>query len=175
MRLYSLFLLLIVMNMPVCSASTIDNTTVREFDLDRYMGKWYEIARFDNRYQRNLTEVTAEYSRDRGGQIIITNRGYNAEEGEWREVQGKGQPTSIVGQLKVSFFMFFSSEYNVMDLGEEYEWALVGTKSNKYLWIISRTPSLPDDTLNHIISLAERRGYQVEELNIQQCMDTAQM
>ncbi len=173
MRLYSLFLLLIVMSMPLCGASTIDNTPVAEFDLARYMGKWYEIARFDNRYQRNLTDVTAEYSLDDDNNITITNRGYNIENNEWREVQGHGQATSTTGQLRVSFFLFFASDYNVMGLGENYEWALVGTKSSKYLWIISRTPSLPDDTLSYIIGLAQKRGYKVDDLNIQQRADVA--
>ncbi len=173
MRLYSLFILLVVMGIPPCEANSIDNTPVDEFDIDRYMGKWYEIARFDNRYQRNLTDVTAVYSLDENNNITITNRGYNIADCEWREVQGRGETTSTTGQLRVSFFLFFASDYNVMGLGENYEWALVGTKSSKYLWIISRTPSIPDDTLCYIIGLAQKRGYKVDELNIQQRSDVA--
>ncbi len=166
---------LIIMSAPMCSAqTTIDNTTVREFDLDRYMGTWYEVARFDNRYERNLREVTAEYTRNDENMVSIINRGFNTEDLEWQEAYGKGETTDILGQLKVSFFLFFSSDYNVMDLGAEYEWALVGSKSHKYLWILSRTPSLPADTLNHIIGLAQKRGYNIEELNILQNNDIAE-
>ncbi len=173
MRLYSLFLLLLA-GCSTCNANPVDNTTVSEFDLDRYMGKWYEVARIDNRYQRNLTAVTAEYSLGKGDRITIVNRGYNPSNGEWREVEARGETTSTVGRLKVSFFLFVTSEYNIMDLGENYEWALVGTKSSNFLWIISRTPALPADTLNHIISLAEKRGYNINDINIHQCTDVAQ-
>ncbi len=173
MRLYSLFLLLIA-GCSTCRANPIDNTTVSEFDINRYMGKWYEVARIDNRYQRNLTAVTAEYRLDGDNRIAIINRGYNSSNGEWREIEARGETTSTVGRLKVSFFLFVTSEYNVMDLGDDYEWALVGSKSSKFLWIISRTPSLPNDTLNHIISIAQRRGYNIEDIDIHQYNNIAQ-
>ncbi|MFR9602538.1 MAG: lipocalin family protein [Rikenellaceae bacterium] len=176
MLLISISFLIILVSAPLCSAEpVVDNSTVCEFDLDRYMGKWYEVARFDNRYERNLREVTAEYTLNEGNQVSIINRGFNTQDLEWQEAYGKGEPTDILGQLKVSFFLFFSSDYNVMHIGQDYEWALVGSKSNKYLWILSRTPSLPSDTLDHIIGLAQKRGYNVEELNILQNTDVAEI
>ncbi len=166
MLLILLFAFIILCSAPMCAAENVDNTPVSEFDLERYMGKWYEIARFDNRYERNLSMVTAEYTLNDNDNIEILNRGFNIHEKEWQEAYGKGEPTQTNGQLRVSFFLFFASDYNVMALGDEYEWALVGSKSHKYLWILSRTPSLEEDILNHIIDLAHKRGYNVEALNI---------
>ncbi len=166
MLLFSLSIFLILFSTPMCVAESVDNTPISEFDLQRYMGKWYEIARFDNRYERNLSEVTALYSLDDEENVVILNRGFNTHDLEWREAHGKGEPTTNGGQLRVSFFLFFSTDYNIMALGDDYEWALVGSKSHKYLWILSRTPSLDDETLNHIIEIAHKRGYNVEELSL---------
>ncbi len=168
----SFFLLLGVA--PLCNAERIDTSTVAEFNLEQYMGKWHEIARFDNRFERNLTEVTAEYELAEGDHVRIINKGFNTADMEWQEAHGKGYETLTRGQLKVSFFLFFTSEYNIMELGEGYSWALVGSKSRDYLWILARTPSLPLDTLTHIIGLAAERGYNVEELNILQQTDVAE-
>ncbi len=174
MILFSITLLIfLVSTTSNCQAETIDNTTVDEFDLSRYMGKWYEIARFDNRFERNLSEVTAEYILNEDDHVIIINRGFNTKDMEWREARGKGHPTEVNGQLNVSFFMFFSTEYNVMGLGDNYEWALVGSKSSKYLWILSRTPMLSSGVMEHILSLARSRGYDVEELTLVQHEDVA--
>ncbi len=173
MILISLSILLILLSAPLCSAETIDNTPISELDLERYMGKWHEVARFDNRFERNLTNVTAEYSFNDENLILVVNRGFNTEELEWQEAHGRGETTPMQGRLKISFFLFFASEYNVMGIGENYEWALVGTKSSKYLWILSRTPSLPLDTLTHIITLAENRGYNIKKLNIIQREEVA--
>ncbi|MFR9560002.1 MAG: lipocalin family protein, partial [Rikenellaceae bacterium] len=114
-----------------------------------------------------------EYSICDNNIITVINRGFNTQEELWKEAHGKGEPTSTQGRFKVSFFLFFSSEYNVLGIGDEYEWALVGTKSSKFLWILSRTPTLMADTLRHIISLAEQRGYDIEKLNIIQREDMA--
>ncbi|MFI3282083.1 MAG: lipocalin family protein [Rikenellaceae bacterium] len=174
--LISLSIFITLLSAPVmCSAKTIDTSTVSEFDIERYMGKWYEIARFDNRYERNLTAVTAEYSLSPENEVSIVNRGFNTKDMEWREALGTGRETSTLGRLKVSFFMFFSSDYNVMELGESYEWALVGSSTDKYLWILSRTPSLSDSTLSHIFRIAQERGYNIENLTLIEHEEVAQM
>ncbi len=175
MLLILLFTFIILCSAPMCIAENIDNTPVSEFDLERYMGKWYEVARLDNRYERNLSKVTAEYTLDDNCNIAILNRGFNTHENEWQEAHGKGEPTQTNGKLKVSFFLFFTSDYNVMALGDNYEWALVGSKSHKYLWILARTPSLEKDILDHIIDLAYKRGYNIEALNIIQHNDVAEV
>jgi lipocalin len=148
-----------------CQSKTpedMDFSTVEELDLERYMGKWYEIARFDHRFERNLVGVTATYSLRNDGKIKIVNAGYkNSFNGKYKKSKGKAkQPNSEEpGKLKVSFFLFFYADYFILELGEEYRWALIGSSSDKYLWILSRTPQLDQDTLDHILGKAKERGY----------------
>ncbi len=173
MRRFAFSLLLLLGITPLCCAEQIDTTPVSDFELERYMGKWHEVARFDNRFERHLTDVTAEYSLTDDDNVYIINRGYNTSDREWQEAHGRGRRTLKRGRLKVSFFLFFANEYNVMELGDKYEWALVGSKTSEYLWILARTPALPVDTLTHIIRLAAERGYKVEELRILQSENVA--
>ncbi|MFI3277566.1 MAG: lipocalin family protein [Rikenellaceae bacterium] len=148
------------------AAQEIDKTPVANFDLERYMGTWHEIARFDNRFERDLTSVTAELSlcQSEQGLIQILNRGYNIKDMEWKQAHGRGYTTPISGRLKVSFFLFFTSEYNVMALGDDYEWALVGSRSNRFLWILSRQPQLSPSVSARVVDIARKRGYDVEKL-----------
>ncbi|MFI3267700.1 MAG: lipocalin family protein [Rikenellaceae bacterium] len=147
----------------------IDRTTVSEFDINRYLGDWYEIARFDNRFERNLEYVTACYTLMENGKIKVENKGYNTISQEWSTAIGKAKFTKQVGKLRVSFFWIFYSDYNILALGdsgegsEPYTWTLVGSKSSKLLWILARTPSLDDTTLNKIKDIATSRGYDVAE------------
>ncbi len=150
------------------TAATINRTTVSNFDLRRYLGTWHEIARFDNRFERNLTNVTARYSTLPDGHIEVQNRGYNTKEQRWEVATGKAKRTSVAGRLKVSFFWFFYAPYNVMAVGdgggeEPYEWALVGSKSDKYLWILSRTDTLDLRVKRKILTIAEARGYDTSQ------------
>ncbi|MFW5757035.1 MAG: lipocalin family protein, partial [Tangfeifania sp.] len=119
----------------------MDFSTVQELDLKRYMGKWYEIARFDHRFERNLVGVTATYSLRDDGKIKVVNAGYkNNLDGKYKETVGKAkQPNpEEPGKLKVSFFLFFYADYYILELDAEYQWALIGSSSDKYLWILSR-------------------------------------
>lgn len=147
--------------------ATIDKTTVRNLDLKRFMGKWYEIARFNHRFEKGLQGVTAEYSFRQDGKIEVKNCGHKHRlNGEATCSIGKaklpkdGQP----GKLRVAFFLFFYSDYNILELEPNYEWALIGSSTDKYLWILSRTPHLAPDTLNHILALAQTRGYDTTNL-----------
>lgn len=134
---------------------------VRDFDVDRYLGKWYEIARLDHRFERNLMDVTAEYRMDDNGTIRVLNRGRHLEEGEWQLAEGKakfrGDPT--VAALKVSFFGPFYSGYNVIALDDNYRYALVAGKNLKYLWILSRTTTIPEEIKDDFLKTAARIGY----------------
>ncbi len=141
----------------------VDRRTVPALDLDRYMGEWYEIARFDHPFERGMTAVRARYTRRPEG-IEVVNSGLRAVSGRRKEVRGKARTTSDPGRLRVSFFWFFYSDYDVLELGEEYDWALVGGSSPKRLWILSRTPRLSAPTLDRILRLAARRGYDTEQL-----------
>ncbi|MFI3285670.1 MAG: lipocalin family protein [Rikenellaceae bacterium] len=149
-----------------CSAQRIDRTTVNEFDLGRYLGKWHEIARFDTRFERDLVSVTAHYSLNPDGTIKVVNRGYNTRKEEWGESEAKATTTNQVGRLKVSFFPLVSSEYNILSIAEDYQWALVGSSSPDFLWILSRSKEINQATLDHILTLAEGRGYDTSKLLI---------
>lgn len=146
------------------AANPVDNTPVATLDLDRYMGIWYEIARYDHNFERGLQQVKAQYGLQSDGRITVRNGGYNPDTGEAKEAIGKARTGKRTGTLRVSFFWFFYSDYIVMELDDNYQWALVGSKSAKYLWILSRTPQLSDATLDHILGLAEKRGYDTGKL-----------
>lgn len=137
----------------------INRTTVKDLDLKRYMGRWYEIARFDHSFERNMEYCEAFYAEQDDGMIMVTNTGVNAESDKRKTSYGKAKAGKSPGQLRVSFFWIFYSDYNILALDEDYEWALVGSKSPKYLWILSRTRELDSATKREICDIAERRGY----------------
>ena len=145
-----------------CSGQTIDNSTVEGLDLSRYLGDWYEIARFDHSFERGLTHAKANYALNPNGTIVVTNSGLR--DGEQKESIGKAKTTDTAGLLRVSFFGPFYSDYRVMMLADDYSYALVGSKSAKYLWILSRTPELPQEVLTEILSAATARGYDTGKL-----------
>ncbi|MFI3280591.1 MAG: lipocalin family protein [Rikenellaceae bacterium] len=147
-----------------CCAQSIDRTTVPHLDLERFLGSWHEVARIDSRFERNLVSVTAHYSLNDDGSIKVVNRGYNTHKEEWGENEGRAVVTDAPGQLRVSFFPMIFSDYNILSVGEDYQWALVGSKSPEFLWILSRTSEMNPDTLAHILSVAEGRGYDVSRL-----------
>ena len=134
------------------------------FDLRRYMGTWYEIARYDHSFERRLAGVQAHYELLSDGRVTVENSGVDYRSDRRKRARGKARAPAMPGRLRVSFFWFFYSDYNVLELGPDYDWALVGGGSSKYLWILSRTPRLPSRTLNHILRLAEARGYRTGKL-----------
>jgi len=142
---------------------------VKGFEIDRYMGKWYEIARLDHRFERGLSNVTAQYSmRDDGG-VRVINRGFKTAKGKWDEAEGKAyfvdDPT--VGMLKVSFFGPFYGAYNVIALDkEDYQWSLVAGPDTDYLWILSREPQLDKAIFDKLVALAASLGFDTDELII---------
>lgn len=140
---------------------------VQGFEADRYLGTWYEIARFDHSFERGLSQITANYSmRDDGG-IRVLNRGYNAEEGEWNEAEGKAYfvEDKQTGHLKVSFFGPFYASYVVAELDKEnYHYSLVTGPDKTYLWILSRTPELPQTVLDGLIKKAKSLGFDTSKL-----------
>jgi apolipoprotein D and lipocalin family protein len=140
---------------------------VGEFEADRYLGRWYEIARLDHSFERGLTRVTADYERQDDGGISVVNRGYDRARGEWREARGRayflGDPA--VASLKVSFFGPFYGGYHVIALDrKEYRWALISGPSRSFLWVLARTPTLPDATLEALVSRAAELAFPTEDL-----------
>ena len=145
----------------------IDKTTVTTLDIKRYMGRWYEIARFDHKFERGKVGVTATYSLNDDGTIVVLNSGYNGSlDGELEIATGKAkQPNpKYPGQLKVSFFWIFYAQYNILELDDDYSYALVGSSSDKYLWILSRTPQMSQETLDMLLQKAKDLGYDISKL-----------
>ena len=139
---------------------------VRPFDKDRYLGKWYEIARLDFKYEKGLSKVTATYSLNADGSIRVENRGFNAAKNEWKESIGKAKPVADEneGRLKVSFFGPFYAGYNVIAIDREYRYALVAGNDLRYLWILSRTPDIPAAVKSDYLEQAKALGYRVQDL-----------
>ena len=145
-----------------------DKTTVKTLDINRYMGKWYEIARFDHKFERGKVGVTANYSMGDDGTILVVNSGYDGTlDGELEIAKGKAKRPNpnYPGEFEVSFFWMFYAQYNIMELdSDDYSYALVGSSSDKYLWIISRTPQMPQGDLDMLLKRAEERGYDTSKL-----------
>lgn len=139
---------------------------VKPFEVKRYMGKWYEIARLDFRFERNLNNTTAEYNLNEDGTVKVVNRGYNTVKNKWEEADAKAKFAGETSEarLKVSFFGPFYAPYNVIALDPDYKYALVTGKNLKYLWILSREKSIPDDIKTRYIQIADGLGYQTSQL-----------
>jgi len=147
---------------------TVDNSAVEQLKLEKYLGTWYEIARFDHPFERNLEGVTATYELRDDGKIRVINKGYkNSLDGKLKTAKGKAKrpnPEKEPGKFRVAFFLFFYADYIVMELDENYEWALIGSSSNKYLWILSRNSQPEQFVTDKILQKAKVRGYNTDKL-----------
>lgn len=154
-----------VLPLMACTKDDIDNSTVSQFDLSRYLGTWYEIAKFDHSFEKGMDNAMAQYILQDDGTVVVLNTAW--KDGMFKIVEGKAKypdPEKNPGALKVSFFMFFYSEYNVMMVDEDYTISLVGSKTDNYLWILSRTPVPDPDLLQAILDEAKARGYDTSKL-----------
>jgi apolipoprotein D and lipocalin family protein len=150
------------------SCSTIPEgvVAVKPFAKEKYLGKWYEIARLDFKYEKNLNNTTAEYSINDNGTIKVQNRGYDVKKEKWEQATGKAKfiENDQIGRLKVSFFGPFYSGYNVIAIDKDYKYALVAGESLKYLWILSREQIIPNDIKEKYLKKAEAIGYNTSDL-----------
>lgn len=146
-------------------AETVPVRSVPSVDLQRYVGKWYEIAAFPMFFQRQcIGDTTADYAFRPDGDIEVVNRcrtedGFDEAVGRAWAVAGTGH-----SQLKVSFFWPFRSDYWILGLADDYQWAVVGTPNRKYLWILARTPQLPRERLERALEAATRQGFDIAGL-----------
>ena len=149
-----------------CTSIPEGLSPVENFDFQAYLGTWYEIARFDFKFERGLSKVTANYSLNPDGSIKVLNRGFNQEKGKWQEAKGKAKfrGADNVGALKVSFFGPFYTGYNVLKIDEDYSCALVGGKDYNYLWILARTPEISEELKVEYLAYAESLGYDTSRL-----------
>jgi apolipoprotein D and lipocalin family protein len=170
-KLYSLVLLSLLLAVTGCTGLPEGVTAVNRFDVNRYVGHWYEVARLDHRFEEGLTDVSATYTvRDDGG-LKVVNRGYDAEAGKWTEVEGKAyfMGDKTVGMLKVSFFGPFYGGYNIIALDQEshqesYQYSLVSGPDRSYLWILARTPTISPEVSEKLVAVASDYGFATDQL-----------
>ena len=143
-------------------------STVDDVDLKKYMGKWYEIARFDHSFERNLKCVSATYSLQENGKVKVLNEGFNSKKEKWESANGiaKVPNSSKPGEIKVSFFRPFYGDYFVIKLDEEYKHVLVGSPTRDYLWVLSRSQSMDKETYNQYLIYAKENGFDVSKLEL---------
>lgn len=162
-----LLLLLFAFNTGIAQHTTIDKTVVKNFSLERYLGTWYEIARYDHYFERDMVGVTANYSFRNDGKLKVVNSGYKKTlTGKKSEAIGKAKipDTAVPAKLKVSFFWFFYGDYFVLEIDKNYQWAIVGSNNDNYLWILSRTPQMDQKQYQQLLELISKRGYNTQKL-----------
>ena len=161
-----IILFLLPFTFQFCRSMPEGAVPVKPFDEQRYLGKWYEIARFDYRFERNLNNVTATYSMEEKGTIKVDNRGYDYKEKKWKQSIGKAKPAGEPNEakLKVSFFGPFYSGYNVIAIDPNYKYALVAGESLDYLWLLSRETTMPEKVKQDYLKTAAALGYKTEHL-----------
>ena len=144
---------------------TMNTTTVSNLDVNRFMGSWYESARYEHSFEKGMTHVKANYSLLPDGTIRVLNSGM--KNGKKKEIEGKARKKKggdSNSKLEVSFFLWFYSDYFVFELDDNYQYAVIGSSSDKYLWILSRTPQLPQSTINDLLVKIKKRGYDTSKL-----------
>jgi apolipoprotein D and lipocalin family protein len=143
-----------------------DLPTVKEVDLNRYAGLWYEIARLPNSFEKGLECVSAEYTLRDSGKIRVVNKGFSAKKGAYKTARGRAwiPDEKWPGRLKVSFFWPFAGNYYIIELDEEYKYALVGDPSREYLWVLSRTRKLDDAIYSKLLDTASYNGFDTGQL-----------
>lgn len=163
MRYLSILILIFISG---CTGLPEGISPVQNFEANRYLGKWYEIARLDHSFERGMQNVTAEYSTREDGGIKVINRGFDTESNSWSEAEGKAyfMEDSSSAYLKVSFFGPFYGSYIVFDLGENYEYSLVTSSNRSYLWLLSRTAVIDAKVKNNLLKKMNDLGFQTEDL-----------
>jgi len=162
-----LAIVLVCMVLYGCMGMPENVKPVQDFEVARYLGTWYEIARLDHPFERGLENVTAEYSLRGDGGVDVVNRGFSPEEGEWTEARGKAyfvdSPTT--GHLKVSFFGPFYGSYVIFELDRaHYQYAFVAGPNRSYLWLLSRTPTVSDELKARFVEQSAALGFDTTQL-----------
>ena len=159
-KIFSLSVLLCLLT--GCSKLTVDNSVVNDFDLDRFLGGWYEIARFDHRFERGMEQTKANYTLREDGKVDVLNTGL--KNGKPTEAKGVAKLTDTPGLLRVSFWGPFYSDYRILLLDPDYQYALIGSGTDDYLWILSRTPRISPEIKYKLLAEARKRVYDPSNL-----------
>ena len=144
------------------SAPKVDNSVVGAFDLKRYLGDWYEIARFDHTFERGVEEAKATYSLRADGKVEVLNSG--VKEDKPKTAKGVGKTTDTPGLLRVTFFWPFYADYRIIELAPDYSYAVVTAGSRDYFWVLSRKPTMPKEQLDGILERAKALGFEIGKL-----------
>ncbi|MCI2081840.1 MAG: lipocalin family protein [Bacteroidales bacterium] len=149
-----------------CASIPKGATAVTGFDKTKYLGKWYEIARLDFKYERGLNNTTAQYSLNGDGSIRVENSGYDYAKKVWKKAVGKAKfiKDDNVARLKVAFFGPFYGGYNVIAIDPEYKYALIAGNNLNYLWILSRENTIPEEVKENYLFVAANLGYDTSKL-----------
>lgn len=167
MNIHKLIILIPLFVLTSCMGIPESVTPVNDFELDRYLGKWYEIARLDHSFERGLEQVSAEYSLRKGGGVIVKNRGYSPDKQVWKEATGKAffVNDENKGYLKVSFFGPFYGSYIIFELDkEDYQYAFISGPNLKNLWFLSRTQAVEPAMIDHFVKNASELGFNTNDL-----------
>ena len=161
-----IFLILLAMVSLLSCKSTAELATVDEVDINKYLGTWYEIARLPNTFEKGLKCVTATYSLKDNGKIAVLNKGFASESKRlWKSAKGTAwvPDKEYPGRLKVSFFWPFAGNYYILVLDENYQYALVGDPSRKYLWVLARDLSLDATIYSQLMDHAKKNGFDIQK------------
>jgi len=162
-----IFIFLISQIVTGCLGMPETVTPVKPFELNRYLGKWYEIARLDHSFERGLEQVTANYSLREDGGVAVVNRGYDPEKHKWKVAEGKAYfvNNKNEGYLKVSFFGPFYGSYVIFELDKKnYQYAFISGPDTSYLWLLSRTPKLPQELIDKFIQRSKDLGFDINDI-----------
>lgn len=164
--IFTLLLSFVLMNsMASCSSMPEKAQPVSQFDVNRYLGTWYEIARFDYHFEKDLDNAIAQYSLNADGSVNVVNSGHNFKKKKWVSANGTAKfiGDKDIAALKVSFFKPFYAGYNVVAL-EDYKYALIAGKNLDYFWILSREKTIPENVKQNFITRAREIGYDTSKL-----------
>lgn len=145
-----------------CRKRTVDNSVMTDFDLNRFLGSWYEIARLDHRFERGMEQTKARYTLRNDGKVDVLNTGI--KNGKHSKAKGVAKLTDTPARLRVSFWRPFYADYRVMLIDADYQYALIGSGTDDYLWMLSRTPQISDEVRLLLLNEARKRGYDTDKL-----------
>lgn len=164
--LISFLLLSVILYSLSAQAESTQPKAIDNFELDRYLGDWYEIARTDNKFERNLTAVRANYSLREDEKVRVINKGYSLKKEKWKSAEGKAKfaKDRNIGHLEVSFFWIFYSDYIIYEIDDDYQYAFVAGDSSEYLWLLARDKTVSEQVKQKFIRSAKDLGIKEDEL-----------